>query len=134
HVLRDPLPGSPAKTILMWYTVGDCLVSNITTELVARTMGIDFLAPAAKTAWGLTPKPGPLVSGINVYDAHPTPLPPDTNIPPAVDNGTHSGINRKPSALREINEFILGSQSVIQTCWDAQHNPAACDCATGACD
>ncbi|MDB4959139.1 MAG: hypothetical protein JWO36_6708, partial [Myxococcales bacterium] len=116
HVLRDPLPGSPAKTILMWYTVGDCLVSNITTELVARTMGIDFLAPAAKTAWGLTPKPGPLVSGINVYDAHPTPLPPDTNIPPAVDNGTHSGINRKPSALRQINEVLLGNQSVVQTC------------------
>jgi hypothetical protein len=134
HVLKDPLPGSTAKKILMWYTVGDCLVSNITTELVARTMGIDFLGPAAKTAWGLPPKAGPLVSGINVYDAHPTPLPPDTNIPPAQDNGTHSGINRKPSALRQINEFLLQSQMVVQTCHDAQMNPVACDCATGACD
>jgi len=136
HVLHDPLPGVPAKTILIWYTMGDCLVSNITTELVARTMGIDFLAPNVKDVWHLTPKAGPLVSGINVYNDHPTPLPPDTNVPPAQDNGTHSGINRKPSALREVEKFLL-ENTVVQTCGTGSNGsgaPAACDCATGACD
>jgi hypothetical protein len=135
HVIKDPLPGIPAKNILMWYTVGDCLVTNISTELVARTMGIDLLGPAAKEVWGMTPKTGPMANGINIYNAHPTPLPPDTNIPPAVDNGTHSGINRKPSALREIQAFLLGTQQVEQTCYAmGTTTPAACDCATGACD
>ncbi len=39
HVIHDPLPGVPAKNILMWYSIGDCLVSNITTEMVARDDG-----------------------------------------------------------------------------------------------
>jgi pimeloyl-ACP methyl ester carboxylesterase len=133
HVLKDPLPGVPAKTILIWYTMGDCLVSNIATELVARTMGITMLSPNVKDVWHLPTMPGPLVSGINVYNDHPTPLPPDTNVPPATDNGTHSGINRKPSALREVEKFLL-ENTVVQTCQDGSGAPVACDCATGACD
>ncbi len=133
HVLHDPLPGVPAKTILIWYTMGDCLVTNISTELIARTMGIDMLAPNVKDVWHLEAKPGPLVSGINVYNDHPTPLPPDTNVPPADDNGTHSGINKKPSALRAVEKFLL-EDTVVQTCQDGSGAPVACDCATGACD
>jgi len=45
HVIKDPLFGNPVKNILMWYSIGDCLVSNITTEMVARTMGIDMIGP-----------------------------------------------------------------------------------------
>ncbi len=132
HVIKDPLLGNPVKTILMWYTMGDCLVSNITTEMVARTMGIDLLAPAVKMPWGLAPKDGPLVNGINVFNDHPTPLPLDTNVPPATDNGTHSGINRKPAALRLVENFLLESTLVAECLLDGA--PAPCDCATGACD
>jgi hypothetical protein len=132
HVIKDPLFGNPVKTILMWYSMGDCLVSNITTEMVARTMGIDLLAPAVKMPWGLTPKAGPLVNGINVFNDHPTPLPLDVNIPPATDNGTHSGINRKPAALRLVESFLLDSTLVAECMVGGQ--PAPCDCATGACD
>jgi hypothetical protein len=133
HVLHDPLPGVPAKTILIWYTMGDCLVTNISTELVARTMGITMLAPNTKDVWHLDAMPGPLVSGINVYNDHPMPLPPDTNVPPEQDNGTHSGINRKPSALRAVEKFLL-EDTVVQTCQDGSGAPVACDCATGACN
>ena len=66
---------------------------------------------------------------------HPTPLPPDTNVPPAVDNGTHSGINRKAAALRMVQAFLLGDQMAKQTCFASDGvTPAACDCATGACN
>jgi len=75
---------------------------------------------------------GPLVNGITVYDEHPTPLPSDLNIPPTSDNGTHSGVNRNPSALRQVQEFLLSEQKVVQTCGGT--TPAPCDCATGACD
>jgi hypothetical protein len=134
HVIHDPLGNVPAKNILMWYTMGDCLVTNITTELVARTMGIDLIGPAVKTVWGMAPTPGPLANGINVFNAHPTPLPPETNIPPATDNGTHSGINKKAAALASVKAFLLDSQMAVQTCHDAQQQLVACDCATGACD
>ena len=137
HVLHDPLPGVPAKTILMWYTMGDCLVNNLTTEFVARTMGIDFLSPNVKDVWHMTPKTGPLVSGINVFNDHPTPLPPENNIPPATDNGTHSGINRKPAALRSVEKFLL-QDTIVQTCGqgsDGSGASAPCDCAVNdACN
>src|SRR5262249_23611536 len=29
HVTKDPLPGVPPKNILIWYSLGDCLVTNI---------------------------------------------------------------------------------------------------------
>jgi hypothetical protein len=131
HVIKDPLPGVPPKRILMWYTLGDCLVTNIATEMVARTMGLDLLTPAVKTVWHLPEKPGPLVNAATVYDEHPTPLPSDLNIPPADDNGTHSGVNRNPSALRQVEAFLL-QDTIIQTCGGT--TPAPCDCATGACD
>jgi hypothetical protein len=131
HVIKDNLPGVPTKNILMWYAVGDCLVSNMSTEFVARTMGLTMLAPAVKPVWRMPAMEGPLANGLTLYDEHPTPLPPDTNVPPISDNGTHSGVNRNPSALRQVEEFLLGD-SVIQTC--GGNTPAACDCATGACD
>jgi hypothetical protein len=132
HVLADPLAGSVAKTILMWYSMGDCLVSNLTSEMMARTMNIPLLSPAVKTGWHMTPTAGPLQNGIEVFNDHPTPLPPDTNVPPQVDNGTHSGINKKPAALRMVEQFLLEGP-VLQECL-VDGAPAACDCATGACD
>ncbi len=131
HVIKDPLPGVPVKNILMWYAVGDCLVSNMSTEMVAREMGLPQLAPSVKPVWRMPAVAGPLPNGITLYDEHPTPLPPDTNVPPINDNGTHSGVNRNPSALRQVEDFLIGD-SVIQTCGGS--TPAACDCATGACE
>jgi pimeloyl-ACP methyl ester carboxylesterase len=134
HVLRDPLFGNPVKDILMWYSIGDCLVSNITTELTARTMGIGMIGPSVKAPWGLAPTPGAFPSGIVVFDDHPTPLPPDTDEPPAKDNGTHSGINRKPAALRMVQRFLLPPDRQAADGCTLAGSPAPCDCATGACD
>jgi hypothetical protein len=122
----------------MWYSLGDCLVSNITTEMVARTMGIQVLAPSAKAPWGLAPQAAPLINGINVFNDHPMPLPPDTNVPPAFDNGTHAGINKKAAALRFAEAFLFQDPAdptgaIVPECL-VSNQPAACDCATGACD
>ncbi len=131
NVIKDPLPGVPVKDILIWYAIGDSLVTNIATEMVARTLGLDLLGPTVKPVWGMPAKQGPLVNAITVYDEHPTPMPSDLNEPPKEDNGTHSGVNRNPSALRQVEAFLLQDQ-IIQTCGGA--TPAPCDCATGACD
>ena len=132
HVIKDPLPGVPTKNILIWYTLGDCLVSNITTEMIAREMGMDLLSPEVKPVWRMPGKVGPLANGVVNYNEHPMPLPPDTNVPPSADNGTHSGVNRNQSALRQVFEFLLQQQQVVQTCGGT--TPAPCDCSTGACD
>ncbi|HEY4243936.1 MAG TPA: hypothetical protein VGM88_29180 [Kofleriaceae bacterium] len=133
HVIKDPLFGNPPKKILMWYSLGDCLVNNLTTEFIAREMGIPILGPAVKMPWGLPPMTGPLDNGVMIFNDHPTPLPPTTNVPPSVDNGTHSGINKKAAALRAVESFLLDPQEVVDAC-TVDGDQVACDCATGACD
>jgi hypothetical protein len=132
HVTKDPLFGNPVKKILMWYAVGDSLVTNISTEMVARTMGMQMTAPSVKTPWGISTATTPLVNGITLYDEHKLPLPAETNEPPREDNGTHSGVNRNPANLRQVEQFLL-QDSVVNECKLA-NAVAACDCTTGACD
>lgn len=133
HVIKDPLFGGPPKNIMMWYTLGDCLVTNISTEMVAREMGIPLLGPAVRQPWNLPPTAGPLPNAITVLDDHPTPLPAETNIPPIEDNGTHSGINRKPALMRAVQSFLITQQVVTDEC-KVNATAAPCDCATGACE
>jgi pimeloyl-ACP methyl ester carboxylesterase len=132
HVTKDPLFGQPAKNILIWYAVGDCLVTNIATEMIAREMGLQMTAPTLKTPFGITTSSAPLVNGITIYDEHPTPMPFDTNEPPKEDNGTHGGVNKNAANLRQVQQFLLQNQ-VVDECKVA-NAPAPCDCATGACD
>ena len=117
HVIKDPLFGDPVKNILIWYALGDCLVTNISTEMVARTMGIDAARAVGEDAVGHARQGrarSPTAS--SCYDEHPTPLPSDTNIPPAEDNGTHSGVNRNPSALRQVEQFLLPPSTGVDEC------------------
>jgi hypothetical protein len=131
HVIKDPLPGIPVKEILMWYAIGDSLVTNISTEMIAREMGLQLLGPAVKEVWNLPPTAGPLQNAVTIYNEHPSPMPSDFNIPPAEDNGTHGGVNRRPAALRQVEQFLLHDQ-IIQTCGNG--TPVPCDCATTACE
>ena len=132
HVMKDPLFGSPAKNILMWYALGDCLVTNISTEMTAREMGIPLLGPTVKTPWGMTAVTGPLPSGLVIYDEKKQPPPYDTN-QPQTDNGTHSGVNKLPAPMRQVQKFLLSPFQASQECRVAGA-PAPCDCTAGACN
>lgn len=132
HVVRDPLPRTPAKQILMYEAIGDCLVNNYSTETVVRSMGLSLMMPSVKMPWGIPPASSGATSGFTVYDEHPSPLPMTTlNVQPAEDNGTHSGVNRRQAVLDSVRAFVLGGQAT-QACKQGD-TAAPCDCATGAC-
>jgi hypothetical protein len=80
---------------------------------------------------------GPQPNGLVVYDEKRTPLPYETN-QPQEDNGTHSGVNRKPSVMRQLEKFLLGApQGASQECRltiNMTTTVAPCDCTTGACN
>lgn len=132
NVINDPLPNTPAKQILMWEAIGDCLVNNYSTETVARTMGLSLITPSVRTPFGIPPATAPITSGLTVLDEHPTPLPASTtNAQPVEDNGTHSGVNKRQAVLDQVRTFILDG-TITQTC-QVGGQAAPCDCATGAC-
>jgi hypothetical protein len=60
-------------------------------------------------------------------------MPFDSNIPPIEDNGTHSGINKKPAPMRQVEQFLISSLQVVDEC-KVNNEAAPCDCATGACN
>jgi len=111
----SPLRGVPAKQLLMQMGLDDAQVSNVTTEMIARTSGIPLLSPAVTDAYALTPVPGPLSSALTTWDIHGTPVPPTTNQTPAEDNQVHEAIRRIPQAEQQIQTFYA-TGNVIDTC------------------
>lgn len=128
----DPLPDTPAKQVLLYQAMGDSLVSNLATEMVARSMALPVLAPSVRVPAGMSEQPGPLASGFAIYDEHPTPLPPASNQPPSEDNGTHAGVHARPAVTRQVTRFLLEG-ALVHECRDGDAD-VPCDCATGACD
>jgi hypothetical protein len=127
RVLANPLPGSPAKQLLHIMGKGDSAVPNLASELQARTIGLPLLGPAVAPVYGLTETPGPLPSALVVWDEHPTPLPPDTNLLNGDDNTTHDTL-RKRDAVVALMKHFFETGEVANTCAGGP-----CDCATGAC-
>ncbi|MEZ4400213.1 MAG: hypothetical protein R3B06_09350 [Kofleriaceae bacterium] len=133
RVINDPLPDTPRKQILMWEAIGDCLVNNYSTEMVARTMGLSLLTPSVRQPWGIPAADAPQITSVlTVLDEHPMPLPMSSvNLQPLEDNGTHSGVNKRQAVLDQVRAFILDG-TITQTC-QVNGTPTSCDCATGAC-
>ncbi len=70
HITRDPLPGTNAKRILMTEAWLDQQVSNLGTEVAARTLGLPNLSPGSLVSGlvDIPDRPGPLDSALVVYD------------------------------------------------------------------
>jgi hypothetical protein len=107
-------------------------VTNLSTEMAARTMGIPIAGPTVKMPYGFSMVTDPAPSALAIYDERPDPAVPVTNVPPASDNGTHAGVNERPALLRQVVHFMLSGE-IVNECRDGEA-AAACDCAAGACE
>lgn len=132
RITTAPLPDTPVKDVLLYQAMGDSLVSNLATEMVARSMALPVLTPTVRLPALMTGQAGPLESGFVVYDEHPEPLPPTGNQPPSADNGTHAGLHARPAVRRQVLGFLLDG-ALVHECRDGQED-VPCDCTTGACD
>jgi hypothetical protein len=115
HLLRNPLPGSFTKRILVQESIGDAQVTNVATRVLARTMGLpglDLIVPL----YGIPAEPGPLDSAYTQWDAHKMPRPPTTNTPLPSDNGAHDAVYQYGPAQEQILTFLQPGGQVIQTC------------------
>lgn len=132
RVLSDPLEGTPPKQLFLYQAMGDSVVSNLATGMLARTMELPVTTPAVHVPYGLEVTEDALPSALTIYDQAFEPLPPDDNSPPAEDNGTHAGVNYLDAVFRQLGGFFADGV-VRQECY-LDGEPAPCDCTTGACD
>jgi len=125
--LHGGVPGTPEKHFLHQISVGDAQVTNLAGEEEAREIGLPLLAPSVLVPYGMTETTGPLPSALVIYDTHPSPLPPATNLLNSVDNGAHNETRRYAAVVAQMQHFFE-TGDVVQTC-----TGGPCDCSTGAC-
>ncbi|HEY2511760.1 MAG TPA: hypothetical protein VGI39_12920, partial [Polyangiaceae bacterium] len=120
HLIANPLPGSPAKHILLQESIDDAQVTNVSTRFLARTGGfssLDLTAPVP----GLTPGQAPLDSAYTQYDSNPMIVPPTTDTALSSDNGAHDAVWQSTTAQQQIHMFLAPGGQVQSVC----HGPCA---------
>lgn len=87
----DPMSWAPelaARDFVLQESIGDEQVPNLTTEALARSVGLPLLAPAVSSPLGLVATEGPLPRGLSQFDPG-KPMPPEGNRPaPTTDAHT----------------------------------------------
>jgi len=124
RLFRAPPDPSTSRIVMLQEAVGDCLVPNITTDILARAFGIPLITPGAATPFGLRTSTSPSTESAMVQYAITPSLtrytPPLSNTVPVMDNNVHSDLMFLPNAERQVVTF-LESGRIEQSC-------------TGSCD
>ena len=115
HVLRDPLPGSQVKRVLLQIGLNDAQTPNVGSQLAARTLGLPQLVPTVALVDALPAFAGAAPSGLVVFDVGSPPLPPGP-VPPPEDTPAHEGVRRDPRARQQLDLFLRLDGKVVDTC------------------
>ncbi len=123
HVVDDPLPGTPPKTVLLHVAFGDWQVSELSAFVAARTMGIPVHQPVTaagrsrevEPGWDLDPVTYPSAgSALVVWDSGSDPIPVE-NVPPSTGRDPHSDPRRDPDVQQQKAAFLFDGQ-LIDVC------------------
>jgi len=115
RIVANPLPSTPAKKILVQEAINDAQVPNLATRVLVRALGIPG-TNLEQPVYAVDDMATPLDSAYTQWDVHPTPVPPDVNVPPPSDNGAHEAIRRLPALVSQIQAFFKPDGQVTQTC------------------
>jgi len=121
-MFRRPLPDKPeGRAVILQEAIGDCQVPNMTTEMLARGIGLKQMTPGAYEVFGLEAIESPTPDSVLTQYLLPDHLdeegnwPPAGNFPPQDDNGVHSDMVFLQNALEQVSTFLLEGQ-VVQYC------------------
>lgn len=124
QLLRSTTDPAAPRRVLVQEAIGDCLVPNVTTDILSRAFGLPVVTPAVAAPFGLRTVSGPLMESALTQYAITRSLtrftPPLDNTVPAMDNEVHSDLVSLPNVKDQVVTF-LESGRVEQTC-------------TGSCD
>jgi hypothetical protein len=139
HMVRDPLPNTPKKTVLLHEAFGDHQVSNVATETEARIIGARLRTPAldpgrsrdrvpfygikriprypwkgnALTIFDIGPLRPPGCSGAACLGTPPAPV---TNTPPDVGVDPHGITATGLNAVFEFSDFLKVNGAFVDHC------------------
>ncbi len=132
HLTSDPYPGTSPKRVLLVQAFGDHQVANVSTEVLARTIGAVVHEPSLADGrsadtdpqWGLPPADFDQQDDIDallmVWDFG-TPAPPTVNLPPSSpDYGAdpHGAASGETAVLLQALTFLLTGE-LLDVCPEA---------------
>lgn len=124
-MFREPLPDAPPGRLCVLQTaIGDSQVPNITTDILARAMGIKQMVPAVYDVFGLEQAQSPTTDSVLAQyrmENFDDPAPPKENLPPEADNQVHHGMNFLPNVHQQI--FTLWLQGEVRQFCDGACDP-----------
>jgi hypothetical protein len=127
HITSNPLQGTNTKNILMTMAWLDQQVSNVGTEIAARTLGLPNLVGSLRTNLAEIPdQPGPLASGLEIYDtgsfdlnnpAHAPFIPPLANLAPNPSCCDPHGLRGYiPASVEQLRAFLQPGGQIANFC------------------
>ena len=125
HLTSHPYAGTPKKKVLLFEAFGDFQVANVSTEILARTIGARVRQPAleggrsrdVEPLWGLEAVPKfPYDGTVLVVWDYGTPPPPVENVAPTDGADPHRLILTTIDAVLMASEFLQTKGRVIDPC------------------
>jgi hypothetical protein len=125
HVTNRPLPNTPRHKVLMHVAFGDHQVADVTTLIMARTIGARVRQPALAAGrspfsnpwYGLRRLPSyPFDGSALVWWDSGTSPPPLINKPNREGQDPHSHPRNDPAARRQKSEFLRVGGGVVDVC------------------
>jgi hypothetical protein len=130
HLTTDPYPGIDAKQVLLVQAFGDHQVANVSTEVLARTIGAAVDEPSigegrsadVDPQWGIPAydPENPAAALLEVWD-YGTPAPPTVNLPPTepeYGQDPHGAGSSEPRVLQQAFTFLLTGEFAVNVCGD----------------
>jgi hypothetical protein len=114
----DPLA---ERELLLQIAIHDEQVPNFTSDTLARSVGLDVLAPAVAPPQGLLPAEGPLTRAYVQFDPQKA-APPDSNRPAPVTDA-HTTPRDWPGQRHQVVDFLT-TGAVSHFCGDAPCIPS----------
>jgi hypothetical protein len=125
HLTSRPYRGTRAKQVMLFEAFGDHQVANVTTEVLARTIGAELRVPALAAGrspdvepfWGIDTTsrfPDRRGSFLVVWDFG-TPAPPTGNVPNRAGEDPHGMGRDQPEVLR-LGTTFMNEGTLVDTC------------------
>lgn len=112
-ITEDPFPGSPTHHVMLFEGIGDHQVPNLSTEVLARSIGATYLAPGNRTLADLPATEGPLTDTNTLLDFdYGLPPVPTENVPMTEGDDPHGSVFFEPDAQASIFTFLATGQAV----------------------
>jgi hypothetical protein len=116
HLVNDPLPGVPAKDVLLTLAIGDHLVPTISGHIMARAIGTPLIGPPNREPWGLHLISAEEAAGVGLleYDFG-LPPEPELSVPMTEGDDPH-GVLRQLSHYQQMRATFLATGVIDPGC------------------